>query len=267
LSRLPATASRPIPCAAASDDHFSLIDVMDAAELRRSLVLASPFKEGDLRVGGTRDDAVRRDARRALETCTLGAIAALDVVEDGVTEALARGRDRARAAELAGLTVAELRSVLLGAGGPAWVARHRDGLASEAIAAVVKVMDDAELATVARRLFNPLPARGGGVAIGAPSHFGSRIQPNSPSDDPYEVLFAVLEGLTYGCGDVILGSTRPATTWTRSAAWSRCSERWSRRSGCRPASASSPTSSSRTSREAACGWTSPFRAWPAPPRR
>ncbi|HEX8336300.1 MAG TPA: ethanolamine ammonia-lyase subunit EutB, partial [Pyrinomonadaceae bacterium] len=31
------------------------------------------------------------------------------------------------------------------------------------------------------------------------------LQPNSPGDDEEEILFSVLEGLTYGCGDVILG--------------------------------------------------------------
>src|SRR5207247_1410471 len=31
------------------------------------------------------------------------------------------------------------------------------------------------------------------------------IQPNSLGDDDEEILFSVLEGLTYGCGDVIVG--------------------------------------------------------------
>ena len=44
-----------------------------------------------------------------------------------------------------------------------------------------------------------------GVRIGAPQHFGSRIQPNSPGDDEDEILFSILEGLSYGCGDVIIG--------------------------------------------------------------
>src|SRR5207247_7721771 len=51
--------------------------------------------------------------------------------------------------------------------------------------------------------YNPLP--GEGVTLGAAHHFGSRIQPNSPGDDEEEILFAILEGLTYGCGDVIIG--------------------------------------------------------------
>src|SRR5687767_12291959 len=60
-----------------------------------------------------------------------------------------------------------------------------------------------ELSWLARSIANPLP--GHGVAVGSARHFGSRIQPNSPGDDEEEVLFSVLEGLSYGCGDVVLG--------------------------------------------------------------
>ncbi|RPH53619.1 MAG: ethanolamine ammonia-lyase, partial [Acidobacteria bacterium] len=41
--------------------------------------------------------------------------------------------------------------------------------------------------------------------VGGPRHFGSRIQPNSPGDDEQEILFSILEGLSYGCGDVVIG--------------------------------------------------------------
>src|ERR1041384_732245 len=64
-------------------------------------------------------------------------------------------------------------------------------------------MTNDELSTVARAVFNPLA--GDGIRIGSPQHFGSRIQPNSPGDDEEEILFSILEGLSYGCGDVILG--------------------------------------------------------------
>src|SRR6185369_1697915 len=30
-------------------------------------------------------------------------------------------------------------------------------------------------------------------------------QPNSPGDDEQEILFSILEGLAYGCGDVVIG--------------------------------------------------------------
>jgi len=64
-------------------------------------------------------------------------------------------------------------------------------------------MTNEELGMLSRQLFNPLP--GSGVAIGSRGHFGSRIQPNSPGDDETEILLSILEGLAYGCGDVILG--------------------------------------------------------------
>jgi ethanolamine ammonia-lyase large subunit len=96
-----------------------------------------------------------------------------------------------------------LKQILLSDHAAEWAQRYRDGLASEVIAAVVKVMSNDDLSTVARALFNPLP--GDGITIGSPQHFGSRIQPNSPGDDEEEILFSILEGLAYGCGDVILG--------------------------------------------------------------
>jgi ethanolamine ammonia-lyase large subunit len=174
---------------------------MDAGELRRRLVLANAFKEGDLRVGGTRDDRIREEARRALLGTRLGDIRRTPLVEDGVSDALARSLDPSLRRELDELTVAELRQRLLTA--PEQTPVYRDGLASEAIAAVVKVMTTEELSLVARQLFNPLP--GDGISVGSPLHFGSRIQPNSPGDDEEEILFSILEGLAYGCGDVIIG--------------------------------------------------------------
>src|SRR5688572_9174103 len=168
--------------------------------LRRTFVLANAFKEGDLLVGGTGDDAVRADARRALLGCRVGDIRGATFVDDGVTEALERTRDRRQDADLDPLTIERIKDTILGSHGPEWVRRHRDSLSSEVIAALVKVMSGDELGSVSRRLFNPLPD-----GIGAAGHFGSRIQPNSPGDDDEEIVFSILEGLTYGCGDVVIG--------------------------------------------------------------
>jgi ethanolamine ammonia-lyase large subunit len=177
---------------------------MDATELRRTLVLANEFKEGDLAVGGTRDDHVREDARRALLGMRLVDIRQTPLVDDGVTDALARSLDRERVADADHLTVADVKRILLGPAAAQWSARHRSGLTSEAIAALVKVMTNDELSRVALALFNPLSDQKA-VAIGSPQHFGSRIQPNSPGDDDKEILYSILEGLAYGCGDVIIG--------------------------------------------------------------
>src|SRR5262245_19632107 len=134
---------------------------------------------------------------------TLGELRRATFVDDGLTAALQRSRDRRFDHELDPLTVEEFKRALLDSGGGAWVARRFHALPSEAIAAVAKVMTNAELSSVSRLLFNPL--NGDGVATGSPNHFGSRIQTNSPGDDEQEILFSILEGLAYGCGDVIIG--------------------------------------------------------------
>ena len=176
---------------------------MSDRTLPQLFLLANAFKEGDLALGGTRDDDVRADARRALSAVTLGAIRRTLFVDDAVTAALDRSRDRRFDSDLDALTAAQLKTLLLGPGAAAWARRHRDALPSEAAAAVVKIMTNDELSAVACTLFNP--HEGTGVTIGSPHHLGSRIQPNSPGDNDEEILFSVLEGLCYGCGDVIIG--------------------------------------------------------------
>jgi hypothetical protein len=63
---------------------------MDSRELRLTLTLANAFKEGDLLVGGTRDERVRENARAALMAARLFDIRGAVLVDDGVTQALAR---------------------------------------------------------------------------------------------------------------------------------------------------------------------------------
>src|SRR5258708_5840110 len=177
--------------------------ILRPLDLRQTFVLANEFKEGDLLVGGSDDDRVRDEARRSLQALRIGEILPTAFVDDGVTESLERSLNAPSLAEISGLTVAGLKQVLLSPAGAGWIQRYRGGLRSEAIAAVVKVMTDAELSLVARAIFNPQP--GEGTPVGSPQHFGSRIQPNSPGDDEDDILLSILEGLTYGCGDVIIG--------------------------------------------------------------
>lgn len=177
---------------------------MNSQELLQILALANEFKEGDLRVGGTVDDSVRWQARAQLGALSLGEISRTTLVEDEVSETLDGSLNFNLSAEISTLTINELKGILLSPGAHAWVSRYREGMASHVIAAVVKVMTNEELSSVARSIYNPL-ATGGSVRVGSPQHFGSRLQPNSPGDDEEEILFSILEGLSYGCGDVILG--------------------------------------------------------------
>ena len=176
---------------------------MKNRELAQILVLANEFKEGDLLVGGTLDDTIRKDARERLAALRLTEIDSTILIEDSVSESLRKTIDQTIAGGMSQLTLEQLKAVLLSSANSNWLNKHRDGLSSEVIAAVVRLMTNEELSYVARSIFNPLP--GSGIRIGSQEHFGSRIQPNSPGDDEEEILFSILEGLSYGCGDVILG--------------------------------------------------------------
>jgi len=176
---------------------------MDREALRRTLTLASAFKDGDRAVGGVDDDRSRAEAQAALLATSLGDIHRTTLIDDRVSEALARTRDRRFDAEIAAWPVARVRDALLGPGGADWARTYGNALSSEAIAAVAKVMTLDELSSVARAIV--VPAGAGPAAIGGAGHFGARIQPNSPGDDEREILFSIFEGLSHGCGDVIIG--------------------------------------------------------------
>jgi ethanolamine ammonia-lyase large subunit len=168
---------------------------------------ANEFKEGDLLVGGTGDDVIRKDAKIEIAAMKIGDIANLVFVEDAVSEALFRSTNRRLLNEISSLTIGEVKAILTGRTCSSWVRRYSDGLQSEVIAALVKTMSNDELSQVSRSLCNILPDKTshGPVVVGSAQHFGSRIQPNSPGDSEDEILLSVLEGLTYGCGDVIIG--------------------------------------------------------------
>lgn len=180
---------------------------MNRQELLGTFALAGEFKEGDLVVGGTADDHIRAEARRSLSNLRLAEISKNPLVEDGLSEMLSRFADKSLVREISSLTVGTAKRMLL-AGGSAeiWLQRYRDSLSSEMIAAVIKLMTNEELATISRTIFNPLPGEEP-VAVGAARHLGACIQANSTNENEDEILFSILEGLSYGCGDVLLGVT------------------------------------------------------------
>src|SRR6185503_19187388 len=99
---------------------------MSDQELRRIFTLANPFKEGDLPVGGTTSDQVRDTARRLLLATTVGDLRRAVLVDDGVTAALDRSRDRSHDGDLDALTIARVKDLLLSPRAAAWARRHVD---------------------------------------------------------------------------------------------------------------------------------------------
>src|SRR5262249_2039877 len=142
---------------------------MEDRAVRQLFALANAFKEGDLAIGGTGDDRVREEARQVLGALTIGEIRRTTFVEDDVTASLGRSRDRRFDGDLDRLTVTQLKKRLLGPDASSWAKRYCDAAASEAAAAVVKIMTNDELSLVARTLFNA--HEGTGVTVGSSHHF------------------------------------------------------------------------------------------------
>jgi ethanolamine ammonia-lyase large subunit len=176
---------------------------MEKKKLLEILLLASEFKEGDVLLGGTKDEVLRKAAREELSAVSVGEINRTVLIGDGVSYAFAKHRKRKLAAHIEHLTIGEVKQILIGNECARFASAYRDGFSSEAIAAIAKMMTDEELGAVARSIYNPLP--GQGVTVGSRYHFGSRIQPNSAGDDLDEILFSILECVSYGCGDVMIG--------------------------------------------------------------
>jgi len=183
---------------------------MNKTEVLGAFALASESVGSEFD-GGARDELTLHQARRALGSLRLSEIARAGFGDDDLGEVLARPVHKLLSRELASLTVASVKRFLLSSNADLWWQKYRDGLSSETIAALVKIMTDEELASINGRFFNdfhhqPVEA----ITIGSPHHFGSRLQANSPRDDEQEVLFSILEGLSYGCGDVLI-SLKPAS--------------------------------------------------------
>ncbi len=181
---------------------------MKKEEFVQLLGNANPFKEGDLTVGvGTLDEAERADARRSLSRVRLQDIFSCEVLHDQMSERLKSFFVSERMSSdvfrrIKNRSVGEIREIILRSTDPETVRELGLGMTSEMIAAVAKIMTDQELTTACARLFNPVDGPG---SVGSGECFGSRIQPNSPTDDPEEILYSVFEGISYGCGDVIIG--------------------------------------------------------------
>jgi ethanolamine ammonia-lyase large subunit len=106
-------------------------------------------------------------------------------------------------AEIAPLTLGELKDRLLEADGPA-IRRIGSALTGVMAAALAKLCDVHELILLARRMKcgDGTKAR---TRIGLPGTLSSRLQPNHPTDNLNGVSLLVYTGLSMGAGDALIG--------------------------------------------------------------
>ena len=177
------------------------------ADLRTLLAKATPARSGDTLAGVAAGSAAERvAAQRALSEVPLAALLEEQVVpyeQDDVTRLILDTHDAAAFAPVSGLSVGGLRDWLMSdAADTDSLATLSPGLTPEMVAAVSKLMRNQDLIAVARRRRVVTAFR---TTIGLPGRLSTRLQPNSPTDDPREVLAGTLDGLLFGCGDAVVG--------------------------------------------------------------
>ncbi|HSN73961.1 MAG TPA: ethanolamine ammonia-lyase subunit EutB, partial [Anaerolineae bacterium] len=173
------------------EDLFAFMDrtlgKFDRAVYQQLVGAANAFKEGDEILGvAATDEALRSQARQLLSNTRLRDILQHPLFEDGLYACLLDNLSPDAVQKTSSMTVGELKDFLL-AGEASDIQPILDGLCSDVIGCVVKIMSNDELIAVGRKLFHPLP----GSNIGAQGYMGARIQPNSPTDHPDDVIWQI----------------------------------------------------------------------------
>ena len=175
--------------------------------VKEVLAKANEPKSGDTLAGIAAADAKERIAAKAV----LSQLTVADITEhpavpyeaDAVTRIILDDVDKEVYARWKNTTIADLREwVLDNARTGAELLEVGRGLSSEVIAALAKLMGNLDLMYTARKLQITAHCN---TTIGTPGTFACRLQPNHPTDDVAGVTASLLEGLSYGIGDAVIG--------------------------------------------------------------
>jgi ethanolamine ammonia-lyase large subunit len=172
---------------------------------------ASAFKEGDQAIGvGADDEATRKNARALLANTRIEDLYEHPLHEDNLQKLIWLTTDKTQYAKVKDWTMGQLKEFLL-TKSEAEIKGVMYGLTSDTIGCVPKLMSNEELVAFGQKVFNVLP----GTKIGEKGYLGARIQPNSPTDHPEDVVWQVFDAFSYATGDIVIG-TNPVDSQVRS---------------------------------------------------
>lgn len=180
---------------------FQFRDVKDV------LAKASARKSGDELAGiAAGSNTERVAAKVVLGELTLEDLRAHPVVphdKDQVTRVIDEAVDEEVYQEIKGWSVGKLREWILSHETPGEeIVRRGGALTGEMAAAVAKLMDAYDLIYAAKKIAVASRAH---TTLGLPGTLASRLQPNHPSDSTEGIAASIYEGLSYGCGDALIG--------------------------------------------------------------
>ena len=175
--------------------------------LRELLGKASPARSGDELAGLASASAQERvRAQMKLADVPLKAFLGEPVIpyeKDEVTRLICDSHDAAAFAPVSHLTIGEFRDWLLSEQATAErLSGLAPGLTPEMAAAVSKIMRLQDLVSVSAKCRVVTRFRS---TLGLPGRLSTRLQPNHPTDDPKGIAASILEGLSYGSGDAVIG--------------------------------------------------------------
>ena len=187
--------------------------------IKEVLAKANAPRSGDDLAGVSAREPVERVAARAvLSELTLAELRAHPVVpyeEDELTRLVEDSLDEAAYQAVKRLSVGQFREWLLNTStSGAKIRSISAGLTPEMAAAACKLMTNMDLMVVGAKCEVVVRANN---TLGLPGRLSSRLQPNHPTDDVQGILYTAREGLSYGCGDAVIG-VNPATDTPESTA-------------------------------------------------
>lgn len=163
---------------------------------------SNPFKEGDKTIGvGADNNASRENARKLLANTKIKDITSHPLLNDDLYKFIAKSVNQAQYEKIKDWTMGKMKKFIL-TKPEADIKAVMFGMNSEVVGCLPKLMSNQELIAVDKKIFNPLP----GTKIGAKGYLSARIQPNSPTDDPEEIMWQVFDGFSYAVGDLVLGT-------------------------------------------------------------
>ena len=176
-------------------------------DVKDVLAKANEEKSGDRLAGIAADNAEERVAAKVvLSEMLLSELRENPVVpyeSDEVTRIIQDDVNEPIYKKIRGWTVSQLREWLLAeTTSCADIRRISRGLTSEMVAAVCKLMSNLDLITAAKKITVTAHCN---TTIGLPGTLSCRLQPNHPTDDPDGIIASVLEGLSFGAGDAVIG--------------------------------------------------------------
>ena len=174
-------------------------------DLRDIFAKANEEKSGDqLAQIGAKNREERIAAKMVLSEITLDEIYQNPLIspdEDEISKLIQESLNESAFQQIHDLTVGEFREFLLSSDEDQ-INSVKDGITSEMVAAVAKLMSNMDLIYAAKKMHNVATCN---TTIGRTGTFSSRLQPNHPKDDVEGIMASVMDGLSYGVGDAVIG--------------------------------------------------------------